>query len=82
MTQCPCENVSLIFLLLTCYADMSQRPPEEKSDILRLGRSTPTSSARREKQALHPPMAGRGQGRGRLGGTRLARVDDAGASSS
>ncbi|XP_039683068.1 protein MAIN-LIKE 1-like [Medicago truncatula] len=34
----------------------------------------PTSSTWREKQALHPPMAGQGRG----GGTRLARVDAAG----
>ena len=33
-----------------------------------------------EKQAVRPPLAGRG--RGRLGGTGLARVDVAGASSS
>jgi len=38
----------------------------------------PTSSAWREKQALHPPMAGRGRG----GGKRLARVDDAEGSTS
>jgi len=59
----------------------SQRPPEppqDRSDRLRAGRPTPTSSAWREKQALHPPMAGRGRG----GGTRLARVDAAGGSTS
>jgi len=39
-----------------------------------------TSNARREKEALHPSLASRG--RGRLGGTWLARVDVAGASSS
>jgi len=59
---------------------MSQRPPEERSDRLRLGRPALTSSARREKQALRPPMDGRGKGR--LGGTGLSRVDVAGASSS
>jgi hypothetical protein len=53
----------------------SQRPPEppqDRTDRLRLGRPAPTSSARREKQALRPPMAGRGRG----GGTRLARDGD------
>lgn len=45
---------------------------------LRAGRPAPTGSARREKQALRPPMAGRGRG----GGTRLARVDAAGGSTS
>jgi len=39
-----------------------------------------TSSALRKKDAVHPPLAGRG--RGRVGGTRLARVDAASASSS
>jgi len=59
---------------------MSQRPPDVTSDRLRLGRPTSTSSARREKEAVHPPLAGRG--RGRVGGMRLARVDVVGASSS
>lgn len=52
----------------------SQRPPEpsqDRSDRLRAGRMAPTGSARREKEALHPPMAGRGRG----GGTRLGRLD-------
>jgi len=52
----------------------SQRPPEppqDRSDRLRAGRIAPTDSARREKEASHPLMAGRGRG----GGTRLARVD-------
>ena len=39
-----------------------------------------TSSAQREKQAIVPPLVGRG--RRRVGGTRLARVDVVGASSS
>ena len=59
----------------------SQRPPEppqDRSDRFRAGRSAPTGSLRREKQALRPPMTGRWRG----GGTRLARVDDAGGSSS
>ena len=63
----------------------SQRPsepPQDRSDRLKAGRHAPTSSAQREKQALHPPMAGRGRGRGRLRGIGLARVDAAGASSS
>jgi len=50
---------------------------QERADRLRLGRPAPTSSARREKQALQPP-----DGRGRVRGTRLARVDVAGGSSS
>ena len=82
MTQCPCENVSLIFCFLKCCADMSRRnmshrppePPQDRSDKFRAGRPAPTGSLRREKQALRPPMAGRGRG----GGTRLGRVDDAG----
>jgi len=59
----------------------SQRPsepPQDRSDRLRAGRPAPTGSARLEKQALHPPVAGRGRG----GGTRLARVDVAGGSTS
>jgi len=54
----------------------SQRPlepPQDRTDRLRLGRHAPTSNARREKQAIHPHMAGRG--RGRVGGTRLVVVD-------
>ena len=44
------------------------------NDILRLGRvQHSTSSAQKEKQAVLPPLAGRG--RGRLGGTGLGRVD-------
>jgi len=89
MTQCPCENVSLIFCFFKCCADMSRRntsqrppePPQDRSDRLRAGRPAPTSSARREKQALHPPMAGRGRGGGRdllelmlHGGQRHRRV--------
>jgi len=82
MTQFPCENVSLNFCFFKCCADMSRRntsqrppePPQDRSDRLRAGMSAPTSSARREKQALYPPMAGRG----RDGDTRLVRVDDAG----
>lgn len=59
----------------------SQRPPEppqDRSDRLRAGRPAPTSSVRREKQALRPPIVGRGRG----GETRLARVDAAGGSTS
>jgi len=48
---------------------------QERTDRLRLGRLAPTSSACREKQALHPPV---GRGRGRVGATRLATVDAAG----
>jgi len=81
MTQCLCENVSLIFCFLKCCADMPQRPPQpeppqDRSDKFRAGRLAPTGSARREKQALNHPMAGRGRG----GGTRPARVDAAGGS--
>jgi hypothetical protein len=54
-------------------------PPEERTDRLRLGRHVPNGSARRENQALQPPA---GRGRGRVGGTRLAIVDDVVASSS
>jgi len=44
--------------------------PEVTSDIHRLGRvHNSTSSARRKKQAVHPPLAGRG--RGRLGAQDL-----------
>ena len=59
----------------------SQRPPEppqDKSDKFRAGRPAPTGSFWREKQALRPPMTGRGRG----GGTKLDRVYDAGGSSS
>jgi len=52
----------------------SQRPPEppqDRSDKFKAGRPAPTGSFRREKQALRPPMTGRGRG----GGTRLGRVD-------
>ena len=59
----------------------SQRPPElpqDRSDRFRAGRPAPTSSLRREKQALRPPMPGRGRG----GGTRLGRVDATGGSMS
>ena len=52
---------------------------QERTDRLRLGRHAPTSSARRKKQALQPPD---GRGRGRVGGTRLARVEVAGGSTS
>jgi len=60
---------------------MSQRLPEplqDRSDRFRAGRPSPTGSFRREKEALHPPMTGRGRG----GGTRLGRVDVVGGSSS
>jgi len=50
---------------------MSHRPERMSGD-----RESATSSARREKEALRPPMAGRGRG----GGTRLGRVDCAGGS--
>ena len=57
----------------------SERQPEERTDRLRLGRvQSSTSSARREKEASRPPLAGRGKG----GGTRLGRVDVAEGSSS
>jgi len=56
----------------------SQRPPQDRTDKLRAGRPAPTDSLRREKQALRPPMTGRGIG----GGTRLARVEVVGGSSS
>jgi len=46
-------------ILIFC-ADMSE---PERIYRLRLGRPTSTSSARREKQALVPPLAGRGRGR-------------------
>ena len=63
------------------WRDMSQKPPEVTSDRFRLERvQSSTSSARREEDALLPPLAGRG--RGRLGGTRLGRVDVVGGSSS
>ena len=52
---------------------------QERTDRLRLGRPAPTSSARKEKQALHPPA---GRGRGRVGATRLATLDAAGRSMS
>jgi len=52
----------------------SQRPPQDRTDKLRAGRPAPTDSLRREKQALRPPMTGRGIG----GGTRLARVEAVG----
>jgi len=54
------------------------KPPQDRNDRLRAGRPASTSSAQREKQALHPLMTGRGRG----GGTRLARVDVAGGSTS
>ena len=66
MTQCPYENVSLIFCFLKCCAYMSRRNtsqrPEERSDRLRLGRPTSTSGARREKQVVLVPLADRGRG--------------------
>jgi len=52
---------------------------QERPDRLTLGRLAPTSSERREKQALQPPD---GRGRGRVGGTGLATVDVAGGSTS
>ena len=54
---------------------------QERTDRLRAGRPTPTGSAQRENQALHPP-ADRSRGRGRAGGTRFATVDAAGGSTS
>jgi len=83
MTQCPYENVSFIFCFLKCCADISQRntsqrPLELTSDGLRLGRvQSSISSVRREMDARRPPLVGRGRG-----GTRLARVDASGASTS
>jgi len=72
MTQCRlCENVSLILCFLKCCAAMPRRntsqrapqpkPPEDMSDRLRLGRPSPTNSARREKQAVLAPLTGRGR---------------------
>ena len=66
-----CANVLKIFSFCT---DMSE---QEKPDRLRLGRLAPTSSARREKQALQPLG-----GRGRVGGTRLGTINVAGGSTS
>jgi len=74
--------VLLLFNCWKCCADMSRRntsqrplePPQDRSDRFRVGRPAPTGSLRREKQALRPPMAGRGRG----GRTRLGRVDAAG----
>jgi len=88
MTQCSCEIVSFNLCFVKYCADMSQRntsqipseqsePPQDRSDRLRVGRIAPTGSARREKEASRPPMVGRGRG----GGTRIARVDTAGGSS-
>jgi hypothetical protein len=74
LLNCLYENVSLIFCFLKCCVDMPQRDMPERLDKVGLGRQqSSTSSARREKQVLHPPMAGRGRG-----GTRLGRVDAAG----
>jgi len=78
--------VPLIFCFLKCCADKSRRntsqrpsePPQDKSDKFRARRPAPTGSLRREKQALRPPMAGRGRG----GRTRLGRVDAAGGPTS
>jgi len=52
---------------------------QERNDSFRAGRRAPTSSARKEKQALHPPAD---RGRGRVGATRLATVDATGGSTS
>jgi len=53
----------------------------DRPDRRRLGRKqNSTSSTWREKQAVDPPLAG--QGRGKLRGTRLGRVDAAGGSMS
>jgi len=49
-----------------------------RADRLRLGKESATSSARREKDAQRPPLAGRRRG----GGTRFGRADDAEVSSS
>jgi len=89
MTQCWCEIVSLNLRFVKYCADMPQRNtfqilseqpelPQDKTDRLRAGRIAPTRSARREKEASRPPMAGRGRG----GGTIIARVDVAGGSTS
>jgi len=53
-------------------------PPQDRSDRFRAGKPAPTGSLRREKQALHPPMVGRGRG----GGTIFGRVDTVGGSTS
>jgi len=65
LTQCPYENVSLNFYFFKCCEDMSQmdmsnRP--RRPNKMRGERESSTSSARREKQALRPPMAGRERG--------------------
>jgi len=46
-------------------------PPQDRSDRFRVGRPAPTGSLLREKQALRPPMAGRGRGEG----TRLGKIN-------
>jgi len=56
--------------------DMSQR--HQRPDRLRLGRESSTSRAQRKKEAVRPPMAGRGRG----GRTRFGRIDAARGSSS
>jgi len=72
----------LLFNCWKCCANIfrrntSQRPPKpphDRSDRFRARKPSPIGSLRREKQALHPPMAGRGRG----GGRRLGRVDAVG----
>ena len=68
MTQCSYENVSLIFCF--CCVDMSQRLVRPDKVRLRRQQSS-TSSARREKQAVHPPLVGRGEGGRDLGGLMM-----------
>jgi len=58
---------SLIFFFFKCCADMSQRP-----DIVRGGRESAIGSARREKDAQHPPRRRR-QGAFRLVGVMVRK---------
>jgi hypothetical protein len=60
---------------------MSQRDMSNRNlrpDRMKGDKESFTSSAQREKEAVRPPLAGRGRG----GGTRLHRVDAAGGSTS
>jgi len=63
-----------VFCFLKFCADMSQRDMSQRPE----DRPDRSSSARREKQALRLPLAGRGRG----GDMRLGRVDAARGSSS
>ena len=58
-----------LFNCWNCCTDITRRntsqrspePPQNRSDRLRAGRPAPTSSLRREKQALRPPMTVEGE---------------------